>query len=130
MRALAREVAFKKIFETLFTQSNEPLDCFFENDNLVEQQDRDFANLLVNKYLENQQQVESLINNNLVNFVPERVYRVDRAILSTAVCELFYVKETPLAVVINEAVKMAKKYGTDKSYAFVNGVLKSIIKEL
>ncbi|MBQ3494522.1 MAG: transcription antitermination factor NusB [Clostridia bacterium] len=130
MRALAREVAFKKIFETLFTQSNETLDCFFENDNLVEQQDRDFANLLVNKYLENQQQIESLINNNLVNFVPERVYRVDRAILSTAVCELFYVKETPLAVVINEAVKMAKKYGTDKSYAFVNGVLKSIIKEL
>ena len=64
----------------------------------------------------------------MVDFSPERIFRIDRAIISLATVELVYYKETPVSVVINEAVKLAKKFGSEKSYSFVNGILKSIYK--
>lgn len=130
MRALAREVAFKKIFENQFNQDNENLDNFFVNDKLEQEEDKQFASLIFSTYLENKEEIEKTINSNLVGYDPSRVYKIDRAIISTAVCEMKFLKQTPLAVIINEAVKMAKKYGTEKSYAFVNGILKTISKEV
>lgn len=129
MRALAREVAFKKIYSSLFISKEEnDIDNFFEFDNLIEEQDKEFANMLVKLYVENKQQVDDLINGFLVDFSPERIFRIDRAIISLATVELVYYKETPTAIVINEAVKLAKKFGSEKSYSFVNGILKSISK--
>ena len=106
------------------------IDNFFEFDNLIEEQDKEFANMLVKLYVENKQQVDDLINGFLVDFSPERIFRIDRAIISLATVELVYYKETPTAIVINEAVKLAKKFGSEKSYSFVNGILKTISKGL
>ena len=128
MRALAREVAFKKIYSSLFILKEDDLQNFFEIDNLVEDPDKEFANILVDLYIQNKQDVDSLINGYLVDFSPERIFRIDRAIISLATVELVYYKETPVSVVINEAVKLAKKFGSEKSYSFVNGILKSISK--
>ena len=126
MRALAREVAFKKIYESLFTSNQDDLEEFFAIDNLTKQEDKDFALALVNLYFENKDAVDVMINSHLVDYSPERIYKIDRAIISLAVTELKYYGSTPVSVVINEAVELAKKYGTDKSYSFVNGILKSI----
>ena len=57
-----------------------------------------------------------------------RVSKVEIAILKVAIYEILYT-ETPFKVAINEAVELAKKYGEDKSSAFVNGVLANIVKE-
>ena len=58
-----------------------------------------------------------------------RIFKVDLAILKVAVFEMLFSNEkTPSKVIINEAVELAKKYSTDKSYKFVNGVLASINK--
>ena len=126
MRALAREVAFKKIYESLFTLNQDDLEEFFAIDNLTKQEDKDFALALVNLYFQNKDAVDDVINSHLVDYSPERIYRIDRAIISLAVTEMKYYSSTPVSVVINEAVELAKKYGTDKSYSFVNGILKSI----
>ena len=70
----------------------------------------------------------SIINSKLQSYSPDRVYRIDRAILACATVELYFYKKTPIKVVINEAVEMAKKYSTEKSYSFVNGILRSIVE--
>ena len=130
MRALAREVAFKKIFENLFNQDDISLDNFFVIEKLEMEEDKVFAQNLFNCYMENKEEIEKTINENLIKYDPSRIYKIDRAIISIAVCEMKYLKQTPIAVVINEAVEIAKKYGTEKSYAFVNGILKTISKGL
>ncbi len=131
MRALAREIAFKKIYESMFNQnSNEDLQLLFDLDNLTDDEDKQFVNTLVQLYFDNKIEIDETINKLLVDYSPERIFKIDRAIISLATVEMKYYKQTPLAVVINEAVNLAKKYGTDKSYSFVNGILKSISKEI
>ena len=132
MRALAREVAFKRIFQSLFvsTTEEEGIDTFFEIDNLIEEDDQKFSNELVSLYFDNKEEIDNTISNLLVDYSLDRIFKIDRAIISLATAEMKYYKETPVAVVINEAVKMAKKFGTEKSYSFVNGILKSISTSL
>ena len=55
---------------------------------------------------------------------------VDKNILRIAVMELKYIDSVPTKVAVNEAVEMAKKYGSENSYKFVNGVLGSVIQEI
>lgn len=129
MRALAREVAFKKIYEGLFNLDTE-IDVFFEHDNLSKDEDKVFASTLVDLYIQNKSEIDNLINGMLKDYSPERVFKIDRAILSLAVAELKFYKQTPKSVVINEAVNLAKKYGAEKSYSFVNGILKSITEAI
>ena len=54
---------------------------------------------------------------------------MDIAILRLAIYEIYYSEEIPLSVAINEAVELAKEFGTDDSPAFVNGILGSIASE-
>ena len=121
MRALAREVAFKRIFQSLFVSSTEEegINTFFEIDNLVEEEDQKFSNELVALYFNNKEEIDTTISNLLVDYSLDRIFKIDRAIISLATAEMKFYKDTPVAVVINEEVKMAKKFGTEKSYAFV-----------
>ena len=64
------------------------------------------------------------------NWRLERMARVDRNILRLAVGELLHTPATPIRVVINEAVELAKRFGTAESPAFVNGVLERIAASL
>lgn len=59
----------------------------------------------------------------------ERLHSVDRNVLRLAIYELLYREDVPPEVVIDEAVELAKKYGTEKSPAFINGILDRILKE-
>ena len=135
MRSLARETAFKIIYKSFFLDGDLSCDEFLEEDNITEELDKDFnddnkfVREIVSLYGENKDSVNSLIDSHLKGYTPERVYKIDRAILATAITELNYYKLTPFKVVVNEAVEMAKKYSTEKSYSFVNGMLKTILGE-
>ncbi len=129
MRALAREYVFKKIYVSLFHENDNENFELSEFIDFKSKSDKEFANSLFNLYELNHNKVEKTINSLLVDYSPERVFKIDRAILSLAVTEIKFYKKTPVAVVINEAVELAKKYGTDKSYSFVNGLLKKVIEE-
>lgn len=58
-----------------------------------------------------------------------RLVKMDKDILRIAMCELLYIKDAPLKVIIDEALELAKKYSTDDSAAFVNGILGKVVIE-
>lgn len=84
---------------------------------------REFAQVLVRAATQDAAAVDVAITAASRNWRLERMARVDRNILRLAVGELLHVRETPVKVVINEAVELAKRFGTAESPAFVNGVL-------
>ena len=57
----------------------------------------------------------------------ERLVKMDKDILRIALVELMYLKEAPMKVVVDEALELAKKYSTDDSSAFINGILAKVI---
>ena len=63
------------------------------------------------------------------NFSIDRIFKVDLAILLVAINEFKFYKQTPIKVVVNEAIDISKKYSTEKSYSFINGVLAKYIKD-
>lgn len=76
------------------------------------------------------EEIDQLIRDNLNNWNFDRLARTDLAILRTSVAEMLYCEDIPRSVSINEAVELAKKYGDERSYAFINSVLSKIDKSL
>ncbi|MCL4557725.1 MAG: transcription antitermination factor NusB [Deltaproteobacteria bacterium] len=74
--------------------------------------------------------VDEHISRHLRNWTLSRVSIIDRSILRLAMYELIYEKSTPMKVIINEAVEIAKKYGTKDSFTFINAVLDATAKEI
>lgn len=74
----------------------------------------------------NKNAIDELISENIDMWKLERLPKADLAIIRLAVCEMRYIDNIPVSVSINEAVELAKKYGEEKSYAFVNSVLGKI----
>jgi N utilization substance protein B len=85
-----------------------------------------FARELVAAATERTAQIDELIASASKNWRIDRMSRVDRNILRLGACELLGFREVPVKVVINEAVELAKRFGTAESSAFVNGVLDRI----
>lgn len=82
----------------------------------------------INAIKEHKEEIDKLIEDNLDKWSFERIAKTDLAILRTAVAEMLYLESIPTAVSISEAVKLAKKYGDEKSYKFINSVLGKINK--
>ncbi len=91
---------------------------------------REFARLLVQNTVQHQSEVDDVIAAASRNWRLERMSRVDRNILRMSTCELRHGEGVPLKVVINEAVELAKRFGTSESPAFVNGILDRIGQSL
>ena len=85
-----------------------------------------FARELVFAASERTSEIDELITSSSKNWRIDRMSRVDRNILRLGACELLAFKDVPVKVVINEAVELAKRFGTAESSAFVNGVLDRI----
>jgi N utilization substance protein B len=78
----------------------------------------------------NLEQCDELITDSTIKWQFTRLSPVDKSILRLAVYQLKFCPDIPPKVVINEAIELAKKYSTDKSPGFVNGVLDAILKKL
>ncbi len=89
---------------------------------------RGFVKELVFGTLEFTEQSDAVIGPLLEGWTIDRLPTIDRIVLRMSVYELRHHSETPAAVVLNEAVELAKKYSTDDSGRFVNGVLASAIR--
>jgi len=79
---------------------------------------------------ENVREIDRLIEEHSTHWKISRMALVDRNILRMAVFELLYCPDIPASVTINEAIEIAKKFGTEESGAFVNGILDHIAKAL
>lgn len=78
--------------------------------------------------LKNEAEIDSLIAKYAPKFPVDRIAKTDLAILRLAVYELIIEPVEPEKVIINEAIELAKEFGGEKSYAFVNAVLGTILK--
>ncbi|MFT5030174.1 MAG: N utilization substance protein B [Candidatus Binatia bacterium] len=87
---------------------------------------RAFAEPLVFGVLDNQERIDAEIVKHAANWSLERIAVVDRNILRLAIYEMFYRHDIPPVVTINEAVDIAKRFSTDESGKFVNGILDKI----
>jgi len=90
----------------------------------------EFAHALVAETRQRLSEIDDAVQSASRNWRLERMSRVDRNILRLATCELRRSDDVPVKVIINEAVELAKRYGTEDSAAFVNGLLDRIAHNL
>ena len=137
-RTLAREAAFKALFQLEFNfDDTEPeayenlaIETMFDDNPKLTTKDLPFLENLVKGTREHLSEIDALIIAHLKEgWQLSRIMTADRNILRLAVYEMKFVDE-PIKknIVINEAVELAKKYGTDDSSRFVNGILEAISK--
>ena len=128
MRTLARECVFKYIFSKLFNQQDEGLFAHLCNE--LNSEDKDFANQLLTNVEQNQEAYLSKIEELSENFRLSRVLNTDKCALLIGMAELDNIKSTPIAVAIDEAVKLSAKYSGDRSPDYVNGILSGFLNEV
>jgi len=95
---------------------------------LDESETRRFLNMLVFETLEHRQELDRIIVSLLHDWTIDRLPTIDRVVLRMALYELRYRPETPPAVVLDEAIGLVKRFSTEESGAFVNGLLAKAIE--
>ena len=90
----------------------------------------DFARLLVTRTVGRVEEIDDLIRHHAEHWRLDRMAVVDRNLLRLATQEFLFDKETPRTVVINEAIEIARRFSTQESPQFINGILDSIKKEI
>jgi N utilization substance protein B len=124
-RTVARERALHLLYEA-DAKSITPRDVLELQPIAVD----DLAQMLVEGVGVNAVEIDNRISDHLVGWTLQRMPLVDKIILRIATYELAERSETPTAVIINEAVELAKRFSTDESPRFVNGVLAALAREI
>ena len=143
-RRQVREEIFKLLFSVEFHDEGDrirQMEWFLmdpeEDDGILLDEDEDLVEIpeqekayIKTKYrdiLDHLEEIDTLLNEKISGWKTGRMAKVDLAILRLALYEIRYEEDIPEGVAINEAVELAKKYGTDKSGSFVNGALAKVI---
>ena len=129
-RRKAREVALQALFEVDCTRHDpeETLGWLWDEEALPEEA-ASFAREIVLGTLENRTRIDNMIQRFAPQFPIDQIAIIDRNILRIAIYEILQGKVPP-KVAINEAVELAKSFGSDSSPKFVNGVLGSVYAEV
>lgn len=97
---------------------------------MMAEETRDFTMALVQGVLVHRDEIDGLIQEWSAHWSLERIALVERSILRFAIYELLYMPDIPPNVTINEAIEVAKKYGSGEAAAFINGILDRIKHEV
>jgi N utilization substance protein B len=126
-RRRSRELAMQTLYYIDMSAHNEKdsLHFFCHNFELAKKSDA-FYFRLIEGILNTKFGVDNIIRRFSNNWKLSRMACVDRNVLRIAVYEMLYCEDIPYKVSINEAIDVAKKYGTEESGAFINGILDSI----
>jgi N utilization substance protein B len=129
-RTKAREIALQLLYEYDATKelSEVRIDSFLAECTEKEEA-REYASMLVAGVLEYMKKLDEIVEQFAEHWAVTRMPVVDRNILRIGVFELLYEKDVPAKVVINEAVEIAKRFGSADSGRFVNAILDRIYKE-
>ncbi len=88
---------------------------------------KNYAIKIAELFQKNHAEIDKMIQKYSKGWDIERLVKMDRDILRIAIVELLYIKDAPMKVVVDEALELAKKYSTDDSSAFINGILAKVI---
>ncbi len=127
MRSYAREMAFCKIYTFLMSGRFDGDFSQFEQN--YTEEDLQFATNLVKGVMEKKAELDSVIESFSHSFKLSRIYKLDLAAMEMAIWEMNNT-DTPAPVAINEAVTLVKKYSTEKSVGYVNGILAAYLRSL
>ena len=126
MRRQAREAVFKFIFSKLFNSNDEGLFNVVIKD--LNDDDKKFATTLLSAVEKDMEKNLSVISDLAIGYKLDRLFNADKCALLIGIAELDNFKETPIPVVIDEAVSLSAKYSTEKSTDFVNGILSNYVR--
>lgn len=88
---------------------------------------KNYAIQIADYFQKNHEEVDEIIQKYAKNWDLGRLVKMDKDILRIAIVELLFIKDAPMKVVVDEALELAKKYSTEDSAAFINGVLAKVI---
>lgn len=128
MRSDAREAAFKIIYSKLFNRdcSASFQNAIFRSYSLSEDEIL-FARRLIDTVEKKQDELLKMMNSLVKSYSLDRIFAADKSILLIAIAEILYFPDIPNVVSVNEAAGLAKKFSSETSADFVNGVLASLI---
>jgi N utilization substance protein B len=131
-RRKSRELALQMLFQAdLGEQAPEQVrNTFWKGRGDVEPEVQGFAEDIFRVAQDHSEEINKLIQSHAENWRMDRMAAVDRNILRAAVAELIGFPKTPRAVVINEAIEIARKFSAPESAQFINGVLDSVGKDV
>ena len=139
-RTVCREQLFKLLFQIEFSSGEEYSELaenlydFDDSEELKEldqksnymdltEEEKEYISSKFTKIIEKVSEIDTALNETITDWPTDRIGKVELAILRLGYYEMKYDDEIPESVAINEAVELAKKYGSDESFSFVNGVL-------
>lgn len=133
-RRKARILAFQALYA--WDASDMPVDELLafswvgeDSSALADEELKTFARLLTRGAIDHIEEVDAAIARHLEHWSFERLKKVDLAILRASAYSLLFQDDIPGRITIDEAIEMAKEFGSDDSYRFVNGVLDAVWKE-
>ena len=130
-RRRARELALQLLYELDVRGESDPaarLDDFWRR-HAVEEDVRTFADQVVRGTKTHQPKIDELITRFAEHWDLERMAVVDRNILRAGIYELLWGSDVPPKVAINEALEIARKFSTEESTRFINGLLDRVLRE-
>ncbi|MBO8424262.1 MAG: transcription antitermination factor NusB [Firmicutes bacterium] len=129
-RKKARDGVYKLIYEFLFSgEANERTFAIMTAADMPAEE-LDYMKRAYYGVIEHIDELKSIVAQYAVGFDIARIYKPDLAALVLAIFEMKYMDDIPLNVSISEAVELVKIYSTEKSHAFVNGILSSVYKNI
>lgn len=130
-RKQAREGAMQLLFQMSSNEdfTKETIQTFLDNFP-YDKGESEYIRTVIEGVMDNREEIDRSIEENLQGWSLDRIARVDLATLRLAIFEIQHMADIPVEVSINEAIEIAKKYSTDESYKYVNGVLGGFVRSM
>ena len=90
---------------------------------------KDYIIKISSEYRNNKEEIDKMISSYAFGWDIDRLFKIDKDILRIAITELVFIKDAPHKVIIDEALELAKKYSTDDSPSFINGILARVVEK-
>ncbi len=130
-RRIAREHALQALYAYELTQDR--LEKIIEDiidSQIKDEKTRAFSEALVRAVASHQKELDRMIRKKAINWDFTRIAIIDKLVLRMGISEILFFEDIPPKVSINEAIEIAKKFSTEKSGSFINGILDSILSDL
>ena len=131
-RRYARELVMQTLYATTMSGGDFPFlrRQIIDSDERIDKDNKEFAVALAIQADECEKRCDTIITGVSKNWDIKRLAVIDRAILRVALTEFLYFSDIPPKVTIDEALEIAKRYSTDESAKFINGILDAVLKDM
>ncbi|MDQ7065766.1 MAG: transcription antitermination factor NusB [candidate division KSB1 bacterium] len=130
-RRKARELVLQACYAHELSQN--PPEMILETmilSSVLDDANKEFAARLFSQTVRHMDELNGFIKGKAANWELDRIAIIDRIVLRMAICEFLYFEDIPPKVSIDEAIEIAKKYSTENSGRFVNGILDAVLNDL